>query len=187
VIRVLAISGSLRAGSYNTALLHALSRRVPADVELSIFALDAIPPYNADLEDKLPEAVSALKGAILESDGLVISSPEYNYGMSGVLKNAIDWASRPAMNSVLKAKPVILMSCSPSPVGGARAHAQMRDALSACLAWVLPRPQLVIADVRSKIIDGQVSDPSTLSALESVGRDLIGYIRSSTKAGDRLK
>ncbi len=81
------------------------------------------------------------------------------------------------MSSVLKGKPVILMSCSPSATGGARAHAQMREALSACLAWVIPRPQFVVADVRSKIIDGQVTDQGTLGALESAGRDLVEYIR----------
>jgi chromate reductase, NAD(P)H dehydrogenase (quinone) len=175
--RLLGISGSLRAGSLNTALLLALSVRLPAGAALARFALDAVPLYNQDLEEALPESVQALKAAIQQSDGLVVASPEYNYGMSGVLKNAIDWASRPAMYSVLKDKPVVLLSCSPSAVGGARAHAQMREAFSACLAWVLPRPQFIVADARNKISFGQVTDEATLGGLEAAGRDLVEYIR----------
>jgi chromate reductase len=145
---------------------------------LRVHSLGAVPPYNQDFdEDVAPTAVRELKFAIRKADGIVLCSPEYNYGMSGVLKNAIDWVSRPAMNCVFKGKPVLLMSCSPSAVGGARAHAQMRETLSACLAWVIARPQVVIASAKQKILHGQLVDRDTLATIDEAARDLLAHIQ----------
>src|SRR5215467_4374062 len=115
MVRLIGLSGSLRKRSFNTAVLDSMAGLLPPGVMLEVHPLDSIPLYNQDLEDEaFPIAVHELKCAIAQADGVVFCSPEYNYGMSGVLKNAIDWISRPAMNSVLKGKPVLLMSCSPS-------------------------------------------------------------------------
>ncbi len=129
--RLLGLSGSIRRGSKNTTIPRTLAERMDDGVSLTVFPLDDGPLYNSDLEgERLPDAVRALKSAIGQSDGIVLCSPEYNHGMSGVLKNALDWASRPAFNSPLKNKSCRTMTSSPGYVGGARAQAQMQDTLS---------------------------------------------------------
>jgi len=171
--RLLGISGSLRRDSNNTTILRTLQGRI-AEAELILFPLNEIPPYNADLEgDDLPESVQALKRAIAECDGLVFCSPEYNYGMSGVLKNALDWASRPAFNSPLKGKPALIMTSSPGATGGARAQAQLREALAATLARVIARPQIVFAGVHEKIRDGRFADQTGIEVALSGIDDLL--------------
>lgn len=161
--RLLGISGSIRRASNNTAILRTLQEAAANKAQLTLFPLNEVPLYNADLEgDNLPEAVQALKQAIDESDGLVVCSPEYNYGMSGVLKNAIDWASRPAYQSPLKGKPALIITSSPTTTGGARAQAQLRESLSATLARVVARPQIVFAGVHEKVQEGRLIDQQGL-------------------------
>lgn len=172
--RLLGVSGSLRRDSNNTTILRTLLERMGDKAELSLFPLNEIPPYNADLEgDNLPESVRALKGVIGESDGLVFCSPEYNYGMPGVLKNALDWASRPAHQSPLKGKPALIMTSSPGATGGARAQAQLREALSATLARAIARPQIVFAGVHEKIRDGRFVDQTGIEVALSGIDDLL--------------
>ena len=129
--RLLGISGSLRQASNSTAVLRAMAPLLEDRASLEVSLLHDVPPYNADLDgEAMPEPVRRLKQAVAAADGLVVCSPEYNYGMSGVLKNAIDWASRPGFKSPLKGKPVLVMTSSPGAVGGARAHCQIREAFS---------------------------------------------------------
>ena len=118
-IRVAGIAGSLREGSLNKALLRAAVELAPAGMEIKTYTgLGDIPPYNDDVFAKGdPEAVAVLKAAISEADAMLISTPEYNYGVPGVLKNAIDWASRPSGKCVLNRKPAAIMACSPG-LGG---------------------------------------------------------------------
>jgi chromate reductase, NAD(P)H dehydrogenase (quinone) len=125
---LLGLSGSLRQGSANTALLHAAAELAPGDVEVVVHPLDEVPLFDADLEaDGLPPAVAALREALAEADGLLLASPEYNWSVSGVLKNAIDWLSRgPA--SPLDHKPTALLSAA-GRGGGARGLAHLRDVL----------------------------------------------------------
>lgn len=177
VYRLLGVSGSLRAQSTNTAVLTALATRLGARAHLTLFALNDIPLYNSDLEaGAVPEAVHALKEAIRQADGLVICSPEYNYGISGVLKNALDWASRPGFNSPLKSKPVLIMTSSPGVLGGVRAQAQVRDTLSATLSRVINCPQIVIPGVNQKIQEGRFVDESTLEFMLVAVDELIAEI-----------
>lgn len=175
--RLLGLSGSLRRASANTAVLRSLADALAPKAELTIFPLDEIPPYNQDHDgENAPAAVRALKEAIAASDGLVVSSPEYNYGISGVLKNALDWASRPAMKSPMRGKPALIMTVSPAFTGGARAQYQLRETLSSMLARVVPRPQVVIAGVHEKVQDGRLVDEAALRfALEAVD-DLLAEI-----------
>ncbi len=181
-VRLLGVSGSLRAGSYNTQVLKAFRARLGDTATLTIYPLHDLPSYNQDLDhEHTPEAVLRFKQAIREAEGLVLCSPEYNYGMSGVLKNAIDWASRPAMQSVFRAKPVLLMTCSPSATGGARAHGQMREAMSACQAWVLPLPQITIADAKIKFSAEVLTAPNSLAAIERGSSELVAWIRTRRK------
>jgi chromate reductase len=161
--RLLGLSGSIRQGSTNTIILGTLAEHLGERASLTMFPLNDVPLYNSDLEgDRLPEPVRALKAAIAHSDGIILCSPEYNHGMSGVLKNALDWASRPAFDSPLRNKPSLLMTSSPGYVGGARAHAQMQETLISALARVVVRPQVVIAGVMQKIADGKLVDDSTI-------------------------
>lgn len=177
VIKLVAISGSLRAASANTAVLRTMQQHMADGVELTLFPLGDLPLYNQDLDGPLPPVeVAQFKATIAAADGLVICSPEYNFGMPGVLKNALDWASRPAFLSPLKGKPVLLMSSSPAFTGGVRAQSQLREALAGTLSRVLARPPVVIAGVNVKIQDGRFVDEANLKfALEAVD-DLLNEI-----------
>jgi NAD(P)H-dependent FMN reductase len=123
MIKLVGIAGSLRQGSYNRALLRAASEVMPPDSQLQILSIDEVPLYNADNESELgiPEPVAALKDAIEAAAGVVLVTPEYNGGMPGVLKNAIDWISRPPQDipRVLRGKPVALMGATPGGFGTA--------------------------------------------------------------------
>ncbi|VVO08601.1 NADPH-dependent FMN reductase [Pseudomonas fluorescens] len=175
--RLLGISGSLRSQSTNTAVLKTLSNRLDDQAEMSLFALNDIPLYNGDLEAQaLPPSVAALKEAIAHADGLIICSPEYNYGTSGVLKNALDWASRPGFNSPLKNKPVLIITSSPGVLGGVRAQSQLRETLSATLSRVICRPQIVIPNINQKIQDGRFIDETTIEFMLAAVDDLIREI-----------
>jgi chromate reductase len=176
-IKLAGISGSLRKASSNTAILRTLQASLPAGVEMRLLPLDGIPLYNQDLDGPgLPDAVRDFKATLDASDGVVLCSPEYNFGMPGVLKNALDWASRPAFASPLKGKPVLVMTSSPAFTGGVRAQAQLRDTLGGTLSRVIARPQVVIAGVNAKIEDGRLADATSLAfALEAIN-DLIAEI-----------
>jgi chromate reductase len=181
-IRLLGLSGSIRRDSTNTAILRSLSERLRSSASLILFPLDDVPPYNGDLEGELlPRSVRELKDALARSDGIVLCSPEYNHGMSGVLKNALDWASRPSFASPLINKPALIMASSPAYTGGARAHAQMRETLAAALARVVARPQVAIAGVMHKVVDGKLVDEGTFNfCLEAID-DLLAEIRRQSR------
>jgi chromate reductase len=177
--RLLGLSGSIRRDSTNTAILRTLGEKLGNRASLILFPLDEVPLYNGDLEGELlPQPVRALKDAIAKSDGIVLCSPEYNHGMSGVLKNALDWASRPGFASPLKHKPALIMTSSPAYTGGARAHAQIRETLAAALARVVARPQVAIAGVTQKIVDGKLVDDGALRFCIDAIDDLLSEIRS---------
>lgn len=177
-VGLLGLSGSIRKASINTAILQTLSERLGPKASLTLFPLNDIPLYNQDLDgDALPQSVRALKDAIATSDGIILCSPEYNYGMSGVLKNALDWASRPAFASPLRNKPALLMTSSPAYTGGVRAHLQMVETLTATLARVVARPQIVIAGAAQKIVDGRLSDEASIQFCLDGIDDLLAEIR----------
>ncbi len=166
-MNILGIAGSLRAGSLNRQLLEAAVEVSPTGVDWTLAELAEIPLYNGDLDtdDSKPAAVKTLQMQIASADGLFIVTPEYNYGIPGVLKNAIDWVSRPAYKSVLAAKPVAMASVSMGPVGGARAQAQLKEVLLGVLSKVYAAPELTVGGAGSKFADGKLSDERTLAAL----------------------
>jgi chromate reductase len=175
---LLGLSGSIRRGSTNTVILRTLAARLAGGATLDLFPLNDIPLYNGDLDGELlPAPVRALKEAITRCDGLILCSPEYNHGMPGVLKNALDWVSRPVFNSPLKNKPALLMTSSPGYVGGARAHAQMAETLASALSRVVARPQVVIAGVMQKIADGKLVDEAAITFCLDAIDDLLKEIR----------
>ena len=170
VVRLLGISGSIRRGSCSTAILEALRLRLAKHgrAEMTLFGLEDIPPYNGDLDgDTPPQPVRALKHAIQTSTGIVLCSPEYNHGISGVLKNALDWASRPAPNSPLKGKPALIMTSSPGATGGVRAQYQLRETLVSTFSRVVITPEIVIPHVFQKMVDGVFADEPNLSFAEA--------------------
>ena len=180
-VRLAGLSGSLRKNSHNTAVLRTLQEQLPqlrSDAELTPVSLGELPLYNGDLEGpELPAAVADFRAAVQAADGLVLCSPEYNAGTSGVLKNALDWASRPNNASPLKGKPVLIMSCSPGFTGGARAHAQLREALASTLSRVVVHPPVVIAGVHEKIKDGRLVDASNIQFALGAIAALLAEIR----------
>lgn len=175
--KLLGLSGSLRSGSSNTAILRTLGDAISDKASLQLHSLDDIPLYNADRDGATPpDGVASLKAALAEADGLIIATPEYNHGTSGVLKNAIDWASRPAFASPLKDLPVLIISSSPAATGGVRAQSQVRQMMAASLSRVLPHPELVVPGVFQKIVDGVLVDAPTLSFVLAAIDELLGEI-----------
>jgi chromate reductase len=148
-ITVLGIAGSLRRGSYNRALLRSAQSLAPADMRLDLFDLHDVPFYDADVEKKGdPGAVTVLKRRVREADALVIATPEYQHSLPGVLKNALDWASRPPKDPPLKGKPIAMMGATPGRYGTARAQAELRKVLAYNDAVVVNRPEVLVANAR---------------------------------------
>jgi chromate reductase len=177
--RLLGLSGSLRRASNSTAVLRGLQDALGLRAALDIFPLHAIPLYHEDDDaEHAPESVRALRSAIDASDGVIIISPEYNHGMSGVLKNALDWAWRPYGLSALKRKPVLTMTASPAFIGGVRAQQQMNETLASIPARPVFRPQIVIGGVHEKVRDGRLIDEAALSFALAGIDDLIEEIRA---------
>src|SRR4030065_1292181 len=125
-VNILGFAGSLRKNSYNKALLRAAMELLPTDAKLEIFDLEGIPPFNQDFETQMPEKVKEFKAKIKEADGTLIATPEYNYSIPGVLKNAIDWASRPHGDNAFDGKPVAIMGASVGMLGTDRAQYDLR-------------------------------------------------------------
>ena len=162
-LKVLGIAGSLRAGSYNRALLRAAQELAPAGMEISTFDLAPIPLYNGDVEEKGdPDPVAALKAAIRQADALLIATPEYNFGVPGVLKNAIDWASRPPRGSVLQGKPAAIMGATPGMGGTGRAQMALRQSFVFTQTYALLAPEVLVARAHEKFdASGRLTDEPT--------------------------
>jgi chromate reductase, NAD(P)H dehydrogenase (quinone) len=179
-LRILGIAGSLRRGSFNRALLRSCAELAPASMEVEIFdGLGAVPPYDQDLEaEGDPPPVRRLKEAMAGADGLLIATPEYNYSVPGVLKNALDWASRPPRESPLREKPVGIVGASGGGSGTMRAQLALRQVFVFTGSLVLPKPEVYVTRAPEKFSDGRLTDEATrehltrfLSALEAwVGR-----------------
>ena len=171
---IVGIAGSLRKASWNRGLIRAAVDGAPDGITIVTLELDLVPPYNQDLEDGGdPSSVVALKDVIRLADALLIATPEYNNGMPGVLKNAIDWASRPAAASVLRDKPVGVMGVSPGAGAAARAQQPVRDALVYTGGCVLPEPELLVGAAIGKFDDaGHVIDPDLRAQVAQMVRAL---------------
>jgi chromate reductase len=154
-IQVLAISGSLRKAAFNTALLHAAQELAPQGMSIKIYAdLAAIPPYDDDVRRSgYPPAVATLRDRVRAADALIFATPEYNRSFSGVLKNAIDWVSRPPAQP-LDGKPAAVMGAGPGALGTALANYQLRQVLSVLNVHVVPGLEVLVAGAASKV-DGQ--------------------------------
>jgi chromate reductase len=147
-LSIVGIAGSLRRGSFNAGLLHVAAEVMPSGTRLETISIGALPLYDADLELDPPEPVGELRARIAAADALLIATPEYNYSVPGVLKNAIDWASRPPQTSPLRHKPVGIMGVSGGPSGTARAQLALRQVFVFTRSYVLPEPELLVREGR---------------------------------------
>jgi len=175
-MNILGISGSLRAASFNTALLHAAQELAPAGMAIVVHHLHDLPLFDQDVEEQGdPVPVKALKDAVEAADGLLLACPEYNGGISGVLKNAIDWISRPGHErkaSVLAGKIVCIVGASPGATGTVRAQDSLRLVLRRAGARTEPQGEVLVFQAHTKIVDGQLADERTREAL---GRHLQAF------------
>jgi len=185
VVTILGIAGSLRRASYNRGLIRAAVEAAPAGTQLKVFDLAAIPMFDADVEaDGDPPAVTDFKGAIAAADALLVATPEYNHCIPGVLKNAIDWASRPARRSVLTGKPVAIMGASTGGGGTARAQAHLRDGLAYTNGFVLPLPEVLVGRAADKFDeDGNLTDSAVRQEVRDLVISLAAWTRRLQRAG----
>jgi len=161
-IKVLAIAGSLRKKSYNRGLVRAAQQLAPPGVAVSEFEIGKLPHFNQDEESQPPSAVAELKAAVRAADAVLFVTPEYNYSIPGVLKNAIDWASRPYGDSAWEGKPVAIMGASAGTQGTGRAQYHLRQCFVFLNMYALNRPEVLIASATQKFDDdGNLTDPKT--------------------------
>src|SRR5579863_4209288 len=174
---LIGMSGSLRTGSYSNAVLETLREKFAGRAVLSLYDLGQIPLYNQDYEgEKRPPTVKKLLADIAEADGLILCAPEFNHSIPGVLKNAIDWASRPAFQSVLAYKHIAIMATSRGPLGGARCLEHMRVALDSCLSRIALAREVIITAAEAKCEGGRLIDETSLGfacgAVEALIREI---------------
>jgi len=166
-IKLVGLVGSLRAESLNGMLMRAALTRLPRGTELDVLGdLDQLPFYNQDVEHEPHHVVDRLREHVDEADGVLIATPEYNYGVPGVLKNAVDWLSRPMGRAALKSKPVAVMGASPSNFGSVRAQLALRQNLLGADARPMAKPEYILSRAKSAFdIDGEMVDDTSSDLL----------------------
>ena len=184
-LTILGIAGSLRRASYNRGLIRAAVELAPAGISVVPYDLAEIPLFNADVEaEGDPAAVADFKRAIAGADALLIATPEYNHCVPGVLKNAIDWASRPARRSVLSEKPVAILGASTGRGATARAQAHLRDGLAFTNGLVLPLPEVLVGLAGERFDDaGDLTDEETRAEVRDLLVALGAWTRRLRRSG----
>src|SRR6059058_6362668 len=183
-MRILAVSGSLRDDSYNTKLLRAAAELAGEDVEIELWdGLKAVPPYDEDDDrDPAPAAVSRFRAAIAGADGVLFATPEYNSSIPGVLKNAIDWASRPLATNSLRNKPVAVVGASIGAFGAVWAQAELRKVLAATGARVAEL-ELPVPHAHTRFDDGGLTDEEIRASLA----EAVEALAAETREREGLK
>ncbi len=178
-MQIAAICGSLRKDSFNRRILETVAQYTPDDVTVTPLSISDLPLYNQDIDgENKPESVLLFKKGIARCDGLLFATPEYNFSLPGALKNAIDWASRPAYKSVMAHKPAAIISGSKSPIGGARVQADLRQVFSATLTPVVMAPPMTVPQVNTIFdSDGNIVDSQVASRLERYIADFVAWVR----------
>jgi chromate reductase len=177
-VKILGFVGSLRKGSYNKALMRAALELLPEGAALEVFDLEGIPPFNQDLENQPPQVVKEFKTKIRKADALLIASPEYNYSVPGVLKNAIDWASRPHGDNAFEGKPVAIMSASIGRLGGARAQYHLRQSFIYLNMHPLNRPEVMMPFAQEHVDEnGNLTDETTRQLIRQLLDALVKWTR----------
>ena len=182
-IRILGIVGSLRKGSFNKAIMNAALELVPENVEIELFDIAGIPPFNQDFEAQPPQIVRDFKEKIKAADALLIASPEYNYSIPGVLKNAIDSASRPYIDKVFEGKPVALMSASSGRLGGARAQYHLRQAFVFLNMHPINKPEVILPQAQQYIdVNGKLTNEETRTLIRQLLEELVKFTKQLQKS-----
>jgi chromate reductase len=177
-VNILGFAGSLRKGSYNRSLLRAALELLPREAKLEIFDLEGIPLFNQDLENQPPEKVKEFKAKIRAADAILIATPEYNYSIPGVLKNAIDCASRPYGDNAFAHKPVAIMGASVGMMGTARAQYHLRQCFVFLTCFALNQPEVMVPFAPEKIDrDGKVTDPKTREMIAELLQSLVAWTK----------
>lgn len=175
-LKILGFAGSLRKGSYNKALLRAAEELLPGNTTMEVFDIEGIPLFNQDTEKNIPAKVKEFKSKIREADALLISTPEYNYSVSGVLKNSIDWASRPYGDNPFDGKPVAIMSASIGMLGGARAQYHLRQMFVFLNMYPLNGPEVIVPFAHDKFDStGKLIDENTRKFLTQLLGRLVDW------------
>lgn len=175
-ITVLGIAGSLRKASYNRAALRAAQQLAPETCRIEIFELDGIPPFNQDEEGNPPAKVTAFKQAIRAADAILIVTPEYNYSVPGVLKNAIDWASRPYGDSAWDGKPVAVMGAAGGPLGSARAQYHLRQMFVFLNMFPVNKPEVMIGSAQEKFdAQGNLTNETSKKLISQLLENLVAW------------
>ncbi|MDN3514216.1 MAG: NAD(P)H-dependent oxidoreductase [Candidatus Brocadia sp.] len=174
MVNILGFAGSLRKESYNRSILRTALEFIPEDAKLEIFDLEGIPPFNQDLESQPPEKIKELKTKIRAADAILIASPEYNYSIPGVLKNAIDCASRPYGDNVFDGKPVAIMGASIGMTGTARAQYHLRQSFVFLNMYPINQPEVMVPFANEKIDkNGKVTDQKTKEKIKELIESLV--------------
>jgi chromate reductase len=177
-IKILGIAGSLRKQSYNKGALRAAQKLCPEGATIEVFDLAGIPPFNQDDEKNVPPKVREFKQKIRSADAILLVTPEYNYGMPGVLKNAIDWASRPYGDNAWSGKPVALMSAALSMGGGVRAQYQLRQAFVFLNMEAVIQPEVAIGNAPERFDkEGNLTDETSKKLIGQLLRNLVDKVR----------
>jgi chromate reductase len=175
-ITILGIAGSLREGSYNRAALRAAQHLIPPNASLGIFELDGIPPFNQDQEHAPPQRVLDLKSSVQAADAILLVTPEYNYSVPGVLKNAIDWASRPYGDNAWNEKPVAVMGASLGQIGTARAQYHLRQMFVFLNMHPVNQPEVFIANANDKFDgEGHLLDTAAIELIRQLLGNLVSW------------
>lgn len=177
-VKILGIAGSLRKGSYNRALIRTAGQLLPTGTTMETFDLLGIPPFNEDDEDKVPQKVQDFKAAIRKADAILISTPEYNYSFSGVLKNAIDWASRPYGDSAWIGKPAAIIGASAGRMGTARAQYHLRQVFVYLQMEAINAPEVMVSNASDNFDnDGNLTHKSSRESLKELIEALVARTR----------
>jgi len=177
-IRILGIAGSLRRESYNRSALRAATQLAPENTILETFELDGIPVFNQDEEQAPPAIVAEFKRHIREADALLIVTPEYNYSVPGVLKNAIDWASRPYGDSAWQGKPAAIMGASMGTIGTARAQYHLRQMFVFLNMFPINKPEVMIGNAAEQFDEqGNLTDEKTKELIRQLLQNLADWTR----------
>ena len=177
-VRILGIAGSLRRESYNRAALRAVTQLVPEGASIETFELDGIPGFNQDDEQNPPAKVVELKKRIREVDAILFVTPEYNYSVPGVLKNAIDWASRPYGDSAWNGKPAAIMGASIGAIGTARAQYHLRQMMVFLNMFPVNQPEVMIANASERFdAEGNLTDDATKEFIRQLLQSLVDWTR----------
>jgi len=169
--KILGFAGSLRQSSYNRAILHAAAASIPVVYEYEEFDLGVLPLYNDDhaTDELIPDTVRDFREKITTADGVLIASPEYNYSITGVLKNALDWAATNKIGNVLSGKPIAIMGASKTVFGTTRGQLHLRQVLQGANGHVLRKPEVYVRQAKNLVdSNGKLADEKTIAKINEL-------------------